>query len=74
MRGGERSSVVSDFACAAVAAAILLGLVFIAVRLKALQVDSAADYGYAEARQSIRRVQTDGLRGRILDRRGVVPP
>ncbi|MBR2065720.1 MAG: penicillin-binding protein 2 [Kiritimatiellae bacterium] len=72
MSGDERSSVVSDFACAAVAAAILLGLVFIAVRLKALQVDSAADYGYAEARQSIRRVQTDGLRGRILDRRGVV--
>ena len=72
MSGDERSSVVSDFACAAVAAVILLGLVFIAVRLKALQVDSAADYGYAEARQSIRRVQTDGLRGRILDRRGVV--
>lgn len=72
MRGGERPSAVSDFACAAVAAAILLGLVFIAVRLKALQVDSAADYGYAEARQSIRRVQTDGPRGRILDRHGVV--
>ena len=48
MRGNESPSAVSDFACAAVAAVILLGLVFVAVRLKALQVDSAADYGYAE--------------------------
>lgn len=72
MRGNESPSAVSDFACAAVAAVILLGLVFVAVRLKALQVDSAADYGYANARQSVRRVQTDGPRGRILDRNGVV--
>ena len=72
MRGSESRSAVSDLACAAVASVILLGLVFIAVRLKALQVDSAADYGYANSRQSVRRVQTDGPRGRILDRSGAV--
>ena len=32
----------------------------------------AADYNYASARQSVRRVQTAGLRGRILDRSGAV--
>ena len=45
MSGDERSSVVSDFACAAVAAAILLGLVFIAVRLKVSVIKLLAGSG-----------------------------
>jgi penicillin-binding protein 2 len=59
-------------ACLAAAAVFLLGILILAVRLKALQVDSPADYNYANVRQSERRVQTEGLRGRILDRNGVV--
>ncbi len=58
--------------CWAMAAVFVLGLLALAVRLKSVQVDSAADsIGEAE-KQSVRRVQTDGVRGRILDRHGEV--
>ena len=67
-RQGE--SVVSDLSCLAVAAVFVIGLVTLAVNLREVQVTDAADYNYANARQSIRRVQTDGRRGRILDRSG----
>ena len=50
----------------------LLGLLFLGVRLKEVQVEDVAGYSYASARQSIRRVRTGGLRGRIFDRRGVL--
>ena len=65
-------SIVSDFACWAVAAVFVFGLAVLAVRLKEVQIEDAADYGYANVRQSVRRVQTDGDRGRIIDRNGVV--
>ena len=65
-------SVVSDLACWAVAAVFLFGLAVLALRLKEVQVEDAADYSYANVRQSVRRVQTDGDRGRIIDRNGVV--
>ena len=65
-------SIVSDFACWVVAAVFVFGLVVLAVRLKDVQVENAADYGYANVRQSVRRVQTDGDRGRIIDRNGIV--
>lgn len=48
------------------------GLLHLAVRLHDVQVETAADYNYASARQSIRRVRTGGVRGRILDRNGSV--
>ena len=51
---------------------ILAGLLHLGVRLYDVQVRGAADYSYASARQSIRRVQVAGVRGRILDRRGRV--
>ena len=65
-------SVVSDLACWAVAAVFVFGLAVLALRLKEVQVEDAADYSYANVRQSVRRVQTDGDRGRIIDRNGVV--
>ena len=65
-------SIVSDFACWAVAAVFVFGLAVLAARLKEVQIEDAADYGYANVRQSVRRVQTDGDRGRIIDRNGVV--
>jgi penicillin-binding protein 2 len=68
----RNESIVSDFACWAVAAVFLFGLTVLAFRLKEVQVEDAADYGYANARQSVRRIQTDGIRGRIIDRNGVV--
>ena len=48
------------------------GLLHLAVRLHEVQVETAADYNYASARQSVRRVRTGGVRGRIFDRHGVV--
>ena len=54
------------------AAVFLFSLGLLAVRLKEVQVDDVADYNYAKTRQSIRRVQLGGVRGRILDRNGVV--
>ena len=50
----------------------LVGLLHLGVRLHEIQVETAADYNYASARQSIRRVRSGGARGRILDRRGRV--
>ena len=48
------------------------GFLHLAVRLHEVQVETAADYNYASARQSVRRVRTGGLRGRIFDRHGAV--
>ena len=67
---GESS--VGTLSCWVVAAMVAAGLVHLAVNLREVQVDGAADYNYASERQSVRRVQTAGLRGRILDRRGEV--
>ena len=66
----EKTSIVSDISVLATGIVFVVGLLVLAVRLKALQVDGAADYDYMRGRQSERRVQTAGARGRILDRRG----
>lgn len=76
-KGGRRlasraDSSVGTFSCMLVAALFAAGFVHLVVSLRAVQVTDAADYNYASARQSIRRVQTVGLRGRILGRRGEV--
>jgi penicillin-binding protein 2 len=63
---------VSDVSCWATAAVFVFGLVFLGVRLKEVQVEDSADYRYANSRQSVRRVQLAGVRGRILDRHGDV--
>ncbi|MGN0833396.1 MAG: penicillin-binding protein 2 [Kiritimatiellia bacterium] len=63
---------VSRASCLALAAVFAVGLLHLGVRLRELQVEEAADYGYASVRQSVRRVQVGGRRGRILDRRGRV--
>ena len=54
------------------ALAFVVGLLHLGVRLHEIQVDTAADYNYASARQSVRRVRIGGMRGRILDCRGTV--
>ena len=66
----ENPSVVSDLACFLTALVFLLGLLVLAVRLREVQVVDSAAYSYRNDRQSIRRVQTSGERGNILDRRG----
>ena len=67
---GESS--VGALSCWVVAAVFAAGIVHLVVSLRAVQVTGAADYNYASARQSVRRVQTAGLRGRILGRGGEV--
>ena len=58
--------------CLALGAVFVSGLLHLGVRLHEIQVETAADYNYASARQSIRRVRTGGMRGRIFDRHGAV--
>ncbi len=53
-------------------AVFVAGLLHLCVRLHEIQVETAADYNFASARQSVRRVRTAGVRGRIFDRRGAV--
>ena len=59
-------------ACVAMGIVFSAGLLHLAVRLHEVQVETAADYNYASARQAIRRVRTGGARGRIFDRHGAV--
>ncbi|MBQ3289726.1 MAG: penicillin-binding protein 2 [Kiritimatiellae bacterium] len=68
----DEQPVVSGLSCLVLAAVFAAGLLHLGVRLKEVQVDDSADYSYANARQSVRRVQTAGVRGRILDRKGRV--
>lgn len=70
MNGTEIGNPVPRAFCVVAAAVFLIGLLQLGVRLKEVQVDAAADYSYASTRQSVRRVQVGGSRGRILDRRG----
>ena len=66
----EGSCPVSRAACLMLAVVFACGLLQLGVRLRDVQVDAAADYSYASIRQSVRRVQVSGGRGRILDRHG----
>lgn len=72
MTRNEELFSLADIMCLVVSSVFVLGMLFLIVRLKSLQVDTSADYNYANVRQSERRVQTEGLRGRILDRNGNV--
>jgi len=65
-------SFVSRAACPLLGGLVVLALLHLGVRLREVQVDEAAGYGYASSRQSVRRVQVGGSRGRMLDRRGRV--
>lgn len=51
---------------------MLLCLGFLGLQLWRIQVNRAAEFVTSLDRQSIRRVRLPGIRGRILDRRGVV--
>ena len=62
--------IVGRLPCLMLALVFVAGLLHLAVRLWDVQIAGAAEYGYASARQSIRRVQVGGRRGRILDRNG----
>ena len=57
---------------AVLSVSFVIGFLILASRLKVEQVDSAAEYRRQMQSQSFRRVQTSGLRGRIVDRNGVV--
>ncbi len=58
--------------CLITAGVFLLGLLILAIRLRDVQVNQALQSLGEVEKQSIRMVQTDGVRGRILDRHGVV--
>ena len=66
------TSTASDVVCWVVQVVFVLGLVVLGVRLADVQVTSSARLRYAGVRQSVRRVETVGVRGRIVDRRGRV--
>ncbi|MBR2920354.1 MAG: hypothetical protein IKC27_03255 [Kiritimatiellae bacterium] len=57
---------------AVLSVSFVIGFLILASRLKVEQVDGAAEYRRQMQSQSFRRVQTSGLRGRIVDRNGVV--
>ena len=63
-------SIASDIACLATAILFAAGLVVLAINLWDVQVEDSAGYSYESSRQSERRVQTVGDRGRIFDRNG----
>lgn len=48
------------------------GIAFLAASLRRVQVERYAVFSRDQVRQSVRRVQVPGARGRILDRNGVV--
>jgi len=54
------------------AALFAAGFLVLVLRLRDIQVVSASSHGRELDRQSVRRIQTEGVRGRILDRNGVV--
>ena len=64
--------IVSDVTVVSAGIAFAAGLVLLGVKLKSVQVDSAAAYNLEKSRQSTRLVQTAAPRGRILDRAGRV--
>ena len=63
-------SIASDIACLATAILFVAGLAVLALNLWDVQVEDSAGYSYESSRQSERRVQTVGGRGRIFDRNG----
>jgi len=69
---GEDVQQVSRSSCVVVLVSFVAGLLVLGFQLKVLQVDASPGYGYEKDRQSVRRVQTAGMRGRILDSRGRV--
>lgn len=61
-----------DIIVLAVGAIFLSGFVALAVNLRRIQIDSAAEYNFEKLRQCSRLVQLAAPRGRILDSRGRV--
>ncbi len=59
-------------ACWIMAVLFAVGFLVLAVKLEHVQLDSAADANARLAGQSVRRIKTAGVRGRILDRNGKV--
>ena len=58
--------------CWTLGAIFAAGFLVLFLRLRDIQIVSASSHGRELDRQSIRRIQTEGVRGRILDRNGVV--
>ena len=69
-KNDDRPSVVSDLSCWGCAGIFLLGLLVLAVKLREVQVVDSSSYLYSNDRQSLRRVELPGVRGRIIDRHG----
>ena len=67
----EQSLAVSGWRMALLALLFGAAVVFLAQALHQVQVERSSDFTRDQARQSIRRVQVPGPRGRISDRNGV---
>lgn len=68
----DDSQLVSDLSILALGAVFVAGLVVLGFRLAQIQLVDVAKYRDDGSRQSVRRVQTAGPRGRILARDGTV--
>ena len=68
----SRQKLTDSWRLFALAAVFFAGILFLACRLYNVQVVRSANFSANLARQSIRRVQAPGLRGRIFDRNGEI--
>ncbi len=72
VEGDDLTTRVSGWTLAGLCLLFLIGFGILAWRLWQVQVLDSPRYGAALSLQSLRRIQTQGLRGRILDRNGNV--
>ena len=68
----SRQKLTDNWRLFALAVVFFTGIVFLACRLYNVQVVRAANFSADFVRQSIRRVQMPGLRGRVFDRNGEI--
>lgn len=66
----DENPLVPIVSCALTALLFVLGFTVLAVRLRSEQLEQTADRNFEMMNQSVRRVQTGGIRGRILARNG----
>ncbi len=68
----ERPSIIRAWPLIVLGVIMIIGVTFLAWRLWQVQVVEGSRYGEVQLAQSLRSVELPGLRGRILDRNGVV--
>lgn len=72
MESFDGKKLTASWRIAALAGFVLVGFLFLAHALYEVQVVNTTSFSQDQLKQSIRRVQVPGPRGRILDRNGVI--